>query len=104
MKHAALTAVVLLLLAMGLPGGAVGRALGDFELGWWHLCGGGGRATATNYALAGSIGLPLAGTARSAQYQLAAGFWHGVGMPGPVLPTPTLYLPFAVYLPVLVRQ
>jgi hypothetical protein len=103
MKRAALALGVLLILATGLSAG-LARALDGFDLGWWHIAGGGGRSTSTNWAVEGSMGLPLAGTTGNAQYQLASGFWYGVGMPGPILPTPTLHLPFRVYLPVLVRQ
>jgi len=104
MKRSTLALVVLLLVVTGLAGGLFARALDGFDVGWWHISGGGGRSICTNWALDGSIGMPLAGVAGSTQYQLAAGFWYGLGMPEPVLPTPTLHLPFSVYLPVLVRQ
>jgi len=104
MTRAALTLLVSLLLVVGLSGSVFARALESFHLGWWHISGGGGRATSTNWALEGNLGLPVAGVVGSAEYALASGFWYGLGMPGPVVPTPTLYLPFRAYLPALLRQ
>jgi hypothetical protein len=47
----------------------------------WYLMSSGGITTSHGgtYALAGSIGQPVAGTSAGGAYTLDAGFWYGVG-------------------------
>ena len=56
-------------------------ALGDYELSWSTIDGGGGRSTGGDYVLTGTIGQPDAGEMSGGDYTLSGGFWVG----GPIL-------------------
>jgi hypothetical protein len=86
------------------------HAAANFDL-WWHvIAGGGGRSASSSYAIQGSIGQPVAGSAGSSSYRVGAGFWPSGAAAAPtatrtatVGPPPTL-APYRLHLPVIVRQ
>jgi CSLREA domain-containing protein len=59
-----------------------------FDLGWYAIPGGGGRASSAYYTVDGSVGQPAAGGLSSADFRLDAGFWPGIGAEPPT-PSPT---------------
>ncbi len=59
---------------------------------WWVIGGGGGHAEAGNYALDGTIGQALVGTASDTGYELCSGFWCGAAVK------------YKIYLPVVLRN
>lgn len=78
---------LLLLLTLLLATVAVGA--GGFNLDWWTIDGGGGRATGAAYTLDGTIGQPDAGVLAGGDYGLSGGFWSDGGG----LPAYDVYLP-----------
>ena len=84
-----LLAALLLFFTMAMAGGS------GIDLSWHHLPGGGGHIVAGNYALDYSVGIPLAGQARSDGLTLCAGFWCTQGPP---------QLDRHLYLPAIARQ
>ena len=61
-------------------------ALGNYDLSWRTVDGGGGESSGGSYTLAGSIGQPDAGTLSGGGYTLVGGFWGGAAA---FLPTAT---------------
>ena len=54
---------------------------GDFDLSWYTIDGGGGgESTGGDFALAGTIGQPDAGTMSGGDFELAGGFWPGASV------------------------
>lgn len=53
-------------------------AVGDYDVNWWTVDGGGGSSQGGNYTLRGTIGQPDAGSAQSGEYSLVGGFWAGI--------------------------
>ncbi|MHC4458352.1 MAG: hypothetical protein ACYS0I_14945 [Planctomycetota bacterium] len=52
-------------------------ALGDYELSWYTIDGGGGRSSGGQYELLGTIGQPDAAAMSGGGYELLGGFWPG---------------------------
>ena len=52
-------------------------ALGDYELNWSTIDGGGGRSTGGPYTLTGTIGQPDADWCSGGSYEVLGGFWPG---------------------------
>ena len=50
-----------------------------YEIKWQSINGGGGNIKSMNYEMQSSIGQSATGYATSANYQLGAGYWYGVG-------------------------
>lgn len=64
----------ILVLALG-GAGARAQSGGDFDLSWNTVDGGGGISKGDDSVVAGSIGLPEAGSSRKGAFRLTAGFW-----------------------------
>ncbi len=62
-----------------LAGVAVAQVSTNFDLSWHLLSGGGGSRTSTNYQVDDSLGLVVGQSSSSANFDLAPGFWPGVG-------------------------
>lgn len=84
---AALIIAALLLAA----GAAYAHTAGYAPLSWGTVDGGGGRSTASGYALSGTIGQPDAYTLTGGSYRLQGGFWGGGT--AQVIAQARLYLP-----------
>ncbi len=52
-------------------------ALGDYDLTWRTIDGGGGVSSGGAYIVRGTIGQPEAGVMSGGQYELLGGFWPG---------------------------
>ncbi len=52
-------------------------ALGQYELSWHTIDGGGGQSSGGQYVLTGTIGQPDAGYLGGDNYELLGGFWVG---------------------------
>ncbi len=74
-KRLAIALVVLLALAL-IAGAARAQVSAGYDLSWFNMAGGGGRAASASYALDGTIGQALAGPSASATYQLNSGYWQ----------------------------
>ncbi len=95
MTRKAACVLVLCLLAVLLPAGAV-RAQGGYDLSWWTMDGGGQTfSTGGSYSLGGTIAQPDAGLLTGPGYRLEGGFWVGGAPPGSL---------YRVYLPAIVRN
>ena len=53
------------------------QTVGDYEISWSTIDGGGGQSTVGDYALVGTIGQPDAGEMAGDDYELSGGFWPG---------------------------
>ncbi|MGD8968541.1 MAG: hypothetical protein PVI07_13610 [Anaerolineae bacterium] len=72
----------------------IASALGEYDLSWWTVDGGGATfSSGGSYELGGVIGQPDAGLLSGGGYTLGGGFWRG----GAVTPG------FEVYLPLVLR-
>lgn len=60
----------------------------------WVIGGGGGQAESGDYALAGTLGQPVAGLVTVGNYRLSSGFWSG----------PPAAAAARLYLPLLLRE
>ena len=81
-RSAALAAIWLCLHALAVPTQATPlQGSNEPHAIDWYLMSSGGVTTSHGgtYALAGSIGQPVAGTSAGDGYTLDAGFWYGVG-------------------------
>ncbi len=56
-------------------GGALAQSGGGYDLSWNTMDGGGGRSSAGQYTLDGTIGQPDAGMMTGGTYALTGGFW-----------------------------
>ena len=54
-----------------------GSALGQYEIDWYTIDGGGGTSSGGPYMLTGTIGQPDAGWCAGGVYELLGGFWPG---------------------------
>jgi len=52
-------------------------ALGQYEISWYTIDGGGGRSSNGPYVLTGTIGQPDAAYSAGGDYELLGGFWPG---------------------------
>jgi hypothetical protein len=52
-------------------------ALGQYEIGWSTIDGGGGRTSGGRYVLSDTIGQPDAAYSAAGPYEVLAGFWPG---------------------------
>lgn len=66
-----------LALLLLIPVVALAQSGGPYDLSWWTVDGGAGISSGGAYIMAGSLGQPDAGSARSEFYTLASGFWRG---------------------------
>lgn len=65
-------------------------ALGEYDLSWWTVDGGGATfSSGGSYELGGTIGQPDAGTLSGGDYTLGGGFWGGGAAVEPATPTAT---------------
>ena len=60
-----------------LPILAVSSAVGEYELSWYTIDGGGGRSSGGPYELVGTIGQPDAAYSSGGNYEMLGGFWPG---------------------------
>lgn len=67
------SALVMLLLVMFCGS----TAMGEYEINWYTIDGGGGRSSGGPYTLVGTIGQPDAAWSRGGDYELLGGFWPG---------------------------
>lgn len=67
------SALVMLLLVMFCGS----TAMGEYEISWYTIDGGGGRSSGGPYNLVGTIGQPDAAWSRGGDYELLGGFWPG---------------------------
>ncbi len=65
---------VWIMLLMVLAGSS---AIGQYELSWYTIDGGGGRSNGGPYSLMGTIGQPDAAYSKGGNYELLGGFWPG---------------------------
>lgn len=75
-RHVRTASVVVLL---GLLLAASTLAAGAPAVDRWVIAGGGGHVEAGSYALDGTIGQAVAGSASAGTYDLCSGFWCNVG-------------------------
>ena len=66
--------ILVTLLVLGL---IVSSSLGQYELSWYTVDGGGGQISGGDYELTTTIGQPEAGAASGGDYELLGGFWPG---------------------------
>jgi len=66
-----LTTLVAVWLLISVP------ALGDYEIDWHTIDGGGGTSSGGQYVLSGTIGQPDAAYSAGGHYELLGGFWPG---------------------------
>jgi hypothetical protein len=98
MRHSTTTNLVTLLVPLVfllIGSAALARDGGGYDLSWWTVDGGGGRAKAGlpgPYALDATIGQPDVRVWQGSGYTLAGGFWGS----GPVQQQPRIYLPLVV--------
>ncbi len=79
-KLALLVVAISLSLAM-LTAAAWAQSSNSFELAWHSFDGGGGKASAVHFRLAGTIGQADAGQLSSASYKLRGGFQQAFSQP-----------------------
>ncbi len=54
-----------------------GSALGQYEISWYTIDGGGGQSTGGSYEVVGTIGQPDADWCSGGSYEVLGGFWPG---------------------------
>jgi hypothetical protein len=70
-------------------------AVGDYQVNWWSVDGGGGTSQGGDYAVSGTIGQPDTSPLMSGDdFTIVGGFWGGAMTP----PGPNL-----VYLPLVIQ-
>ena len=74
MREATQNSFITLLVVCSLIGGP---ALGQYEISWHTIGGGGGTSSGGPYVLTGTIGQPDADWASGGAYELLGGFWPG---------------------------
>ena len=85
----ALVTIVLL-----VASGVQAQTGGGYDLTWWTVDGGGGKASGGSYVLIGTAGQPDAGSALTGSgYELVGGFWPGGGA-----------AQYKIYLPLALRN
>jgi len=65
------------LVALVVSGLITSSSLGQYEISWYTIDGGGGRSTGGDFTLTGTIGQPDAAYSRGGNYELLGGFWPG---------------------------
>jgi len=65
------------LVALVVSGLITSSSLGQYEINWYTIDGGGGRSSGGPYELLGTIGQPDAAWSRGGDYELLGGFWPG---------------------------
>ena len=102
-RYARFSLVILVVVALLLPGGGALAQSGEgYDLSWWTVDGGGitaaGAESPGPYTLSGTAGQPDAGpTLSNSGYVLTGGFWAGVraaSVPGAN----------AIYLPLVIKS
>ena len=66
--------IIVTILVLGL---IASSSLGQYELSWYTVDGGGGMSSGGPYTLTGTIGQPDAAWSKGGQYELLGGFWPG---------------------------
>ncbi len=66
-----------ILVALVVSGLITSSSLGQYEINWYTIDGGGGRSSGGPYELLGTIGQPDAAWSKSGDYELLGGFWPG---------------------------
>ncbi|MHC4086622.1 MAG: hypothetical protein ACYSWZ_06450 [Planctomycetota bacterium] len=66
-----------ILVTLLLSGLIVSSSLGQYELSWYTVDGGGGRSSGGQYELVGTIGQPDAAAVSGGDYEFLGGFWPG---------------------------
>jgi len=66
-----------ILVALVVLGLTVCSSLGQYDLSWYTIDGGGGRSSGGPYELVGTIGQPDAAYSAGGGYELMGGFWPG---------------------------
>ncbi len=89
-KRTLLIGLVGLLVALLLAGVALAQTSLSFDLSWYVLAGGGGRADSTHYAMNGTVGQAAVGFSDSASYGMQSGYWQN-------------WPDYRIYLPLILR-
>jgi len=66
-----------ILVALVVLGLTIPSSLGQYELSWYTIDGGGGRSSGGDFTLTGTIGQPDAAYSAGGGYELLGGFWPG---------------------------
>ncbi len=66
-----------ILVALVVSGLITSSSLGQYEINWYTIDGGGGRSIGGPYELLGTIGQPDAAWSKGGDYELLGGFWPG---------------------------
>jgi hypothetical protein len=66
-----------ILVVLVVSGLIVSSSLGQYELSWYTIDGGGGRSSGGDFTLTGTIGQPDAAYSSGDNYELLGGFWPG---------------------------
>lgn len=66
-----------ILITLFILGLSVSTSLGQYELSWYTVDGGGGPSSGGPYQLVGTIGQPDAAYSSGGNYELLGGFWPG---------------------------
>jgi hypothetical protein len=75
-----------------MAGTAFGSRADPFAVDSFTIDGGGGTSSGGLYMLAGTVGQPDGGISSGGSYQLAGGFWPGMVLPFPGVPTLSIRL------------
>jgi len=82
------SALVLAVMVLLVGGPAASDARGQpYAIDWYTIDGGGGVSAGGSYTLSGTVGQPDAGTLSGDSYTLQGGFWPGLIVSTPGLPT-----------------
>lgn len=84
-------AIVLALVLLVLIVSNASAAVNALELPRYVISAGGGRVTAGNYVLEGTIGQPVAGVVSQGNFDLCSGFWCSSNIPTELL---KIFMPF----------
>jgi hypothetical protein len=90
-KRAALLVLSLLLVTLG-AGLALARSSSNFGVPWDVVAGGGHRMSSSHYAIEGTMSQTAIGPSDSPSFQMEAGYWSGVTLPGR-----------SIFLPIVIR-
>lgn len=80
-------AILGIMILLAIP---LGLRAQQYNLDWFTLDGGGGTSAGGNYTLSGAIGQPDAGAMSGGNFTLEGGFWPGLTVPIPEVPTTLL--------------
>ena len=90
-KRKLLIGVVGLLVALLLAGVVWAQSSPSFDLSWYVLGGGGGRADSTHFAMNGTVGQGAVGFSDSTSHEMQSGYWQD-------------WPAYHIYLPLVVRR